>query len=422
MNKQLKDITQSDPYDPEIIHCPWHYDAALRENAPVYYDEKNDHYSVSSYELIKEVIQDFETYSNRTIEKMFSKEPLPDEIMAIYAQGHMPEEVLVVSDGETHDRHRSLATKAFSRKRLKELAPMLATEAAGLIDKVIDNGVMEFHKDIAGPLPLNILKHQLRVPEEEMPMCREWSRVLEEGFGGKTKSLEEMRYDAEQTVACQKHYAKRIEEEMENIKRTGKGFRDDDMITLLAQAILDPDDPMNMDEAIAFIVNLFPATHGTTTLVFMESMYNFTKNPDVQARIAENPKNIANLIEETMRQSSPMRGFWRRATKDTMLGGVDIPEGSFLHLRVSSAHRDACAFANPEEFDIDRPHRPHFGFGSGIHICAGRFFARHIVTEVITQLSQCAKDFRLVEGREITRSVNFIAPTIEEMHIEFTKL
>lgn len=423
MTKPLEDYTKADPFDPEIIECPWPYDAALRENAPVYHDEKNDMFTVSSYELIREVVQDFETYSNRYIEKLFSKEPLPMEIMQIYAQGYMPEEVLVVSDGETHERHRAIATRAFSRKRLKELTPFFAEEAKKLIDKVIDKGVMEFHRDIAGPLPLNILQQQLRVPEDEMPMCREWSRILEDGFSGKTKTLETMRYEAEQTVACQKHFAARIEEEMENIKRTGEGFRDDDIITQLAQAILDPEDPMTMNEAIAYIVNLFPATHGTTTLVFMATMHRFTEHPDIQAQIAENPKLISKLIEETMRHESPMRGYWRRALKDTTLGGVDIPKDSWLHLRVSAAHHDACAYANPEEFSIERKsNAPHLGFGSGIHICAGRVYARHLITEVITQFSQRAKDFRFVEGTEIKRRAHFVAPTIEEMHIEFTKL
>ena len=421
MTTRLEDLASNDVYDPAIIECPMHYDTALREHAPVFHDDKNDMYIVSKYELIKKIILDHETYSNRYIEKLFSKEPLPDEIAAIYAQGYVPEEVLVVSDGEVHERHRAIATRAFSRKRLKELAPLLAKEASRLIDKVIDKGQMEFLTDIAEPLPLNILQQQLRVPDEEMPLCREWSRILEGGFGGTEKSLDTMRYEAEQTVACQKHFAARIEVEMEKIKSTGQGFRDDDVITQLAQAILDPDDPMDMNEAISYIVNLFPATNGTTTLVFLACMHQFTQNPEIQAKIAENPKYIAKLIEETMRHESPLRNFWRRTTRKSTIGGVEIPEGQWILLRICSAHKDEETYDNPEEFDIDRKSSSaHFGFGSGIHMCAGRFFARYIVTEVLTQLSQRASNFEFVEGQEIKRRTHFVAPAFEALHIKFT--
>ena len=230
-----------------------------------------------------------------------------------------------------------------------------------------------------------------------------------------------MRYEAEQTVACQKHFTARIEEEMERIRNTGQGFRDDDIITQLAQAILNPDDPMDMNEAIAYIVNLFPATHGTTTLVFMACMHRFTENPEVQTKIAENPKYIAKLIEETMRHESPMRNYWRRTTKKSTVGGVEIPEGQWILLRVCAAHRDESAYANPDDFDIDRKSsNPHLGFGSGIHICAGRFYARHIITEVLTQLSQRASNFEFVEGSEIKRRTHFVGPAFEELHIKFT--
>ena len=421
MNKSLEYLHSTDSYDPAVIDCPMHYDAALREQAPVFHDEKNNMFVVSKYALIKEIIHDTETYSNRYGEKLLSKEPFPDEILAIFAKGYqLKEEVLVVSDGETHDRHRQIATRAFSRKRLQELAPLLSQYASELIEQVIDKGEMEFCKDIAGPLPLNIMRLQLRIPEEEMPLCREWSRILEDGFSGADKTLETMRYEAEQTVACQRHFAARIETEIERITATGQGERDDDIITQLAQAILDPDDPMDMDEAVSFIINLFPATHGTTTLLFMACMHRLTEHPGIQARIAEDPKLIAKLIEETMRHESPLRGYWRRTTKTTTLDGVEIPKGQWLWLRLSAAHYDECAYTNPEKFDIDRKSSsPHLGFSSGIHMCAGRFFARHVITEALTQLTQRASNFEFVEGSEIKRRTHLVAPAFEELHIKF---
>lgn len=422
MNQQSDILSKTDSYDPATVECPWAYDAALRDEAPVFYDEANDMYVVSSYEVITEVIQNPEVFSSRFMEKLLGKEPFPDEILGIFAKGYQLKEALLVSDGETHERHRRIATRAFSRKRLKELTPMLAEKASELIDKVIPKGEMEFRGDIGNLLPLNTLKHQLRIPEKDMARAAEWSHVLENALGGADKTMEALRYEAEKNVECQLYFAAKIEAEMERIKSTGSGERDDDIITQLAQSILNPEDPMDMDEAISFIINLFPATNGTTTMLLTACMHRFTANPDIQARIAEDPKVIAKLIEETMRHESPTRAYWRRTTQETTLAGVVIPEGKWVLVRISAANRDECAFANAEEFDIDRKSSAsQLGFSSGIHICAGRFFARYIVTEVLTQLSQRASNFEFIEGRnDFEHEQNMVIALFKELHVKFT--
>jgi cytochrome P450 len=100
-------------YDPSIIECPWPFDAALRAEAPVYYDIVNEMYVVSSYRLVQEVLSDSARFSSRYMEKFVSKDPFPSEVAAIYAEGYPRVDALLVTDGEVHDRHRKIAVKAF---------------------------------------------------------------------------------------------------------------------------------------------------------------------------------------------------------------------------------------------------------------------------------------------------------------------
>lgn len=421
MTANIEKLSDTDSYNPETIECPWKYDALLREEAPVYYDEANDMYLVSSHELVHEVLHKPEVFSSRYMEKMLSKEPFPMEILQIYAKGFEIREALLVSDGAVHDRHRHIATKAFSRQRLEELMPLLHDHATRLIDEALKNGEMEFRSAIAKPLPLNTLQQQLRIPDEDMHRAVEWSEILESGFSGVEKSMERLRYEAEQTVECQHYFAAKIEKEMQQIRDTGKGYREDDIITMLAQMIVDEANPMDMHEAISFLVNLFPATNGTTTASMMACMHRFTDNPDVQKRIAEDPSLINKLLEETFRHEAPARAFWRRSTEETELGGVTIPKDKWILLRVSAANRDSCVYANADKFDVDRPRaKPNFNFSSGIHICAGRNFARSIIGDVIEQLCQRAENFRFVEGKnDFSHTPNMLATGYKELHIAF---
>lgn len=414
-------LSETHSYDPKTVECPWKFDAELRAKAPVYHDTLNDIYVVSSYELIQEVLQKPALYSSRYMEKMLSKVPFPDEVMAIYMQGCHIKDALLVTDGETHDRHRHMITTAFSRKRLDVLAPLIEARIDELLDQALPKGSMAFRAEVGKPLPLLVTENQLRIPPEDMERAKVWSEVLSSGFGGIDKSLERLKFEANEMIALQKYFTHKIEIEMDKLRTTGKGEREDDLLSLMAIAILDPADPMDMDEALSFLMNLFPATHDTTTSSMMACVHRFVENPDVQAKIAANPAYISKLIEESMRHEAPVRAFWRRALESVTLGGVQIPEGSWILLRTSSAHRDDKAFPNADVFDIDRKSsKTHFGFGTGIHICAGRFFARHIITRVITKLSQRAQNFRFKPGaNEFLHIPNILAAGYEELVIDF---
>lgn len=417
----MKEI-HGNAYDPDIIRCPWAFDAALRDQAPVFHDEHNQIYLISSYELIDQVIHDPERFSSRYMEKMVAKEPLPPEVMAIYAKGHPIVDALLVTDGAQHDRHRRIITKAFSRQRLNELAPLFEERVASLFERVRPHGRMAFRKDIADAVPLIMTQYQLRIPDEEMPQVLEWSHILATSFGGAAKSLDRLKYEAEHILEFQRYFERRIRTEMERIAATGQGERDDDLLTLLASAVLAPDDPMDMVEAISFLFNLLPATHDTTSASLTACMHRFVENPDAQARAAADPEYIKRFIEEALRHESPIRAFWRRTTTDVTLGGVNIPAASWLLLRIGSANRDDAVYSEAERFDPDRRMaKPHLSFSTGIHTCAGRMYARHIIGVVMRHLSGAAQDFRFIPGEnDFDHEVNILASPYKELMISFS--
>jgi cytochrome P450 len=62
--------------------------------------------------------------------------------------------------------------------------------------------------------------------------------------------------------------------------------------------------------------------------------------------------------------------------RSVTFGKVTIPAGAGLLLAAASANRDEEAFDSPEVFNMDRPQRPGFQFGYGLHICLGIHTAR----------------------------------------------
>ena len=408
-------------YDPDIIRCPWAFDAQLRRYAPVYHDQENDVYLVSGYELMTSVIQDTVNFSNRYMAKMVGKDPFPTEVMEIYARGYPMVDALLVTDGAQHDRHRKIISKAFSRQRMLELTPLFEQRVAQLFGQIMQRGQMRFRADIAELVPMIMTQYQLRISEDDMPRVIEWSRIMSSGFSGAGKSMERLKYEAEQVLLFQQYFEDRLRFEMARIARTGEGERPDDLLTLLAHALSDPDKPMTMAEAMSFLFVLLPATHDTTTGGMLACMHRFVAMPGVQQRAAEDPATIRALMDEAMRHEAPVRQFWRRAINDVTLAGVDIPAGSWVLLRVSAANRDERVFDDPDRFDPERRmKRPYLTFGSGIHTCVGRPWALHIIGIVLRYLAASGKVFTFTDGEnDFDHEIGLLASPFVELAISF---
>ena len=106
------------------------------------------------------------------------------------------------------------------------------------------------------------------------------------------------------------------------------------------------------------------------------------------ADLRANPDLIESAVEEFLRVESSVQLGNRRAATDTVLGGVDMPRGTYIHIGIGAANRDPAQFPDPERVDIRRHPNRHLAFGTGIHACAGMSLARMEAQVAIGKLVQ----------------------------------
>jgi cytochrome P450 len=103
------------------------------------------------------------------------------------------------------------------------------------------------------------------------------------------------------------------------------------------------------------------------------------ENPDQLAvlRDTDDPKIIADAVEELLRYLTIIHGGQRRIAKeDIEIGGVVIRAGEGIIMELASANRDPRAYPEPDRLDLFRAPRQHHAFGFGIHQCVGQQLAR----------------------------------------------
>src|SRR4029450_4124122 len=154
-----------DPYDYEIDANPHPIWRRMRDEAPLYRNEKYDFYALSRFDDVLEASVDAETYSSAygTVLEMMQDEPITDGAMMIWL------------DPPAHTRLRKLVSRAFSPQRIAALEDEIRRIAAGYLDRYLDTRGFDYVADFGAKLPMMVIGAMLGVPEEDRDDIRVWT-------------------------------------------------------------------------------------------------------------------------------------------------------------------------------------------------------------------------------------------------------
>jgi cytochrome P450 len=168
-------------------------------------------------------------------------------------------------------------------------------------------------------------------------------------------------------------------------RRTHPGNPEVDVLTRL---ILGESDGARLTEKELYhnCIFLLNAGHETTTNLVGNGMWLLLNHPEQMQRLRREPALIASAIEEMLRYEGPIQLNNRRLVAPMVLGGKELPEGTFITIAIGAANRDPSQFAEPERFDVARNPNRHVAFGQGAHACAGMNVARMEARIAFTRL------------------------------------
>ena len=402
--------------DPAVHQCPFPFYQAAREEAPIHYMEEVDMFLVSTYDLMREVLKDSETFSNRMPSAGANTMGVVDEAERIIREkGYgrfMP--TIVNNDPPSHGIYRGLVDQAFRAGRIRQMESYVEEIVGDLIDTFQDKGSCEAISEFAVPVPMYVIADQLGVPRENFQRFKEWSDAWVAGLG-LPKPEEEMIAAAELIVEMQHYMIERIHERRETPQN--------DMLSDLAQATYDGARPLEDKEVLSIVEQILVAGNETTTNGIGNGLVALAKDQNMQQRLRDDPALVTKFTEEILRWESPVQGLFRYATKDTELNGVRIPKDARLMVRYAAANRDESKFDCPEDLNIDRKNNgAHLAFGSGIHHCVGSQLAR---VEMQASFKAWLERFSVIELDQpedsITYHLSFALRGPETVKLKFTK-
>jgi len=345
-----------DPYDTAINADPYPTFARLRDEAPVYYNDRYRFWALSRHADVEKAFVNWQTFAS-----------CRSDILEIVQSGmELPSGVVMFEDPPQHTVHRALMSRVFTPRRMAELEDRVRAFCVSCLDPLIGTDRFDVVAALGAELPMRVIGMLLGIPEEDQPSVRDRQDAALRTARGQPMRLKQ---DA---IANGEMFAEYVDWRAEHPS--------DDLMTALLTAEFDDESGvtrrLTRDEVLRYTQVLAGAGNETTGRLIGWLAKVLADHPDQRRDLVADRSLIPSAIDETLRFEPTGPHIARYVARDVEYYGTTIPEGSAILLLVGAANRDERRFARAGEFDVHRTDGQHLTFGYGLHFCLGASLAR----------------------------------------------
>jgi cytochrome P450 len=345
-----------DPFDVDINADPYPTYRRLRDEAPIYRNDRHDFYALSRHADVEKAMVDWETFSSSR-----------GDILEIIQSGmDLPSGVVLFEDPPLHSMHRGLMSRVFTPRRMNELEDRVRELCVRCLDPLVGGDRFDFIADLGARMPMQVIGMLLGIPDGDQMAVRDKSDAFLRTEAGKPMEVQQ---DA---IANGQMFAEYVEWRAKHPS--------DDLMTALLNAEFEDDTgatrTLTRDEVLTYTQVLAGAGNETTGRLIGWLGKVLGEHPDQRRELVEDRSLISNAIEETLRFEPTGPHTARYVAQDVEYYGETVPAGSAMLLLIGSANRDERRYDDPDRFDIHRDIGQHLTFGYGLHFCLGAALAR----------------------------------------------
>lgn len=346
-----------DPYDVNITANPYPTFARLREEAPLYYNERYDFWAISRYADVETALSDWETFSNSR----------SDILELIKSKFDMPPGVMMFEDPPTHTRLRGVMGRVFTPRRMAAIEDQIRRYCVKCLDPLVGSDGFDIIAELAAMMPMRVIGMLLGIPEEEQIEVRDANDA-----NLRTRPGAPMKVADPDAIADGRIYADYVEWRAKNPS--------DDLMTALLNVEFEDEHgvtrKLTRKEVLHYTQVVAGAGNETTGRLIGWLAKVLAEHPDQRREIAQDRSLLNRAVDETLRFEPTGPHVGRYTLRDWEAYGTTVPAGSAVLLLFGAANRDPARYEDPDTFNIHRNNISHLTFGKGVHYCLGANLAR----------------------------------------------
>jgi len=166
MTLDVSDIVL-DPYDYDFHEDPYPYYRRLRDEAPLYHNEELGFWALSRHQ---DVLQGFRNSTSLSNRDGVSLDPV--------SRGRHASKTMsfLAMDDPAHLRLRTLVSRGFTPRRIRELESRVTELAVKHLDAMLEKAgtgdTVDYVAEFAGKLPMDVISELMGVPEPDRDRIR----------------------------------------------------------------------------------------------------------------------------------------------------------------------------------------------------------------------------------------------------------
>ena len=344
-----------DPYDVMIDVDPYPTYRRLRDEAPLYHDEKFDFWALSRNADVEAALRDVDNLSSAK----------GDILEVVKAEPVMPLGVFINEDPPLHTVHRVLVSRAFTPRKMNAIEAEVRAFCAACLDPLVNGDRFDFTLDLGAEMPMRVIGMLVGMPDSLQRSVRSVAGRRLRNKPGEPLAVSKTNYFNGHM------FGEYVEWRKQNPS--------DDLVTELLNVeftdISGTERKLSSEELLVFLGVIANAGTETVGRLFGWLGKLLGEHADARRELVRDPALIPGAVEEVLRIEPPVHSIARYVSNDVEYHGRTVPAGSALLLMVGSANHDERRFEDPERFDIRR-NANHLSFGRGTHFCLGASLAR----------------------------------------------
>ncbi|MFI9123129.1 cytochrome P450 [Streptomyces bikiniensis] len=299
-----------------------------------------------------------------------------------------PGKSMLTADGEEHRRLRGLVAQALTARRVERLRSGIEALTAEMLDRLAERPAgetVDLKAEFAYPLPMNVVCELMGVERADQPRMKE---LFDKFFSTQTPPEEVPQMMADLGALFSRIVAG---------KKEAPG---DDLTSALIEAS-ENGDRLTTEEITNTLQLMVAAGHETTISLIVNAVVALSTHPEQRDLVLKGEVPWENVIEETLRWSTPTSHVLIRfAAEDIEVGDRVLPRGEGLIVSFGAIGRDEAQFGpTAGDFDVTRTPNRHISFGHGPHVCPGAALSRLEASVALPALYARFPELRLAVPR-----------------------
>jgi cytochrome P450 len=350
-------VVYYDPYDVGITADPYPTYARLREEAPIYYNDRYDFWALSRHPDVEKALSNWEVFSNQR----------SDILELMKSDFDMPKGVMMFEDPPVHTMLRGLMSRVFTPRRMAEIEDQIRQFCIRCLDPLVGSGGFDIIAELASMMPMRVIGMLMGIPEDEQISVRDANDA-----NLRTRLGAPMKVTKAEAIADGSVYADYVDWRAKNPS--------DDLMTALLNVEFDDENgvrrKLTRKEVLHYTQVVAGAGNETTGRLIGWLAKVLAEHPDQRREVAEDRSLLLRAVDETLRFEPTGPHVARYVARDFEYYGMTVPAGSAMLLLFGAANRDPRRYQDPDNFDIHRDNISHLTFGKGLHYCLGANLAR----------------------------------------------